>query len=403
MSPKISIPFLVVLTCAIYSIGCNDEHAPATQQTNAAESSQLAPRERIIAILDERDRLQRVEKLIAALRAIPASEVGELRDVLRTSDLGFRELERVLVVARWAQDDPVGASQWAMRGERGAAKNAAIREAVQVWASRDPEAVIQTYEVEKLGNKIPALLTAVIAGWFDSGVPGVGNYVLYLGDPDVRTRGLAELARVIVSRQGSEAAIAWVEGIKESEVFKNVPYRMVASEVAKVDPEVAVEWCARVCDLEVGKSMSQAITRSWGPRGGSEMMTWLLSRPDIQETWVAARIGFREFLMRDEEAAAAWMESTTPEQRASAILQGPIAMYANKLGWDDPLAAFGWTEHLTSGMERRNLRISLTVRWMRIDRAAAEAWLEQSDMNEEDRRKTYKILGDPKGNRDAAD
>jgi hypothetical protein len=340
---------------------------------------------RILKILNEPNRLNRVEALIKELRTIPPSEVGSISDILIDSDLKFRESERVLLISRWAEEEPYGATQWAMRNEKGTARHLAIEEAAKALASVDPEALVQTYDVEAIGDKVPALLTALVEGWALSGKSGLDDYVFAIAGAEVRSSAEKELARVRVAELGGDGAIAWAEGINRGVRFKNHLYQEVGGEVAKLEPLVAAAWCDRVCDAPVGKWMTQEIARSWGRRDGAAMMDWLLTRPDIQETWVAGRIGFREFLIIDEPGAKAWLEKTTEEQRRSNTMRGPVGMYANLTARTDPAGALGWTEFLTDEQEQATAQVVIARRWRKNDEAAAEAWLQASSLSEFDR------------------
>jgi len=362
-------------------------------EQSVSDSPDPDRRRRILTILNEPNRLNRVEALLGELRAIPASEVGGIREILRDSDLKFRETERVLLVSRWAEDDPYGATQWAMRSEKGTARHLAIEEAAKALATVDPEALVQSYDVEAVGDKVPSLLTALVEGWALSGKGGLDDYVLSMGNADVRSSAEKELARVRVAELGAAGAIEWAEGLQRGERSKNLLYREVGGEAAKLDPGIAAEWCDRVCDLPVGRWMTQEVARSWGRRDGTKMMDWLLTRPDVQETWVAARIGFREFILIDESGAKAWLGQTTDEQRRTNTMRGPISMYANQISVSDSLGALGWTEYLADEKERTTAQVVIARRWRKQDEAAAEAWLQASSLSELDRERARKPPG----------
>ena len=115
------------------------------------------------------------------------------------------------------------------------------------------------------------------------------------------------------------------------------------------------------------------------------MMDWLLTRPDIQETWVGARIGFREFVIMAEPKAWEWMENTTVEQRKGNILQGPVMMYAHTLKWKNPELGLEWTEYINDEDQRSKNKIQIVRSWRKDHPEEAIAWLEQSDLSESER------------------
>jgi hypothetical protein len=380
---------VVTLMC---SLGCSEQDASTKADGSAARETPGGPlEERIRQILNEPGRLDRVEALIAELREVPASESDSFRDMLRNSKMRFRELERVLITARWAELDPIAASDHAINGENGTARSAAMDEAVQAWARIDPEAIVQSYDVQTIAKGTPALLTALVTGWYDSDVDGLEDYVFTIADPDLRKKAIAALARVVVLREGGEAAVEWATNLrryKKNELFQEVG----ASIVTEDDPQIAVEFCREVCGTGPGTLVTQEIARAWGRRDGASMMDWLVTQPDIQDNWVAARIGYREFIIDDEEGAYEWLENnTTPEDRVNIkILDGPVQMYVNKLAYREPEKAIEWSNFIADELTQRNAKIAIVRRWRARDPEAAAAWVEQSDMNENDRTQAAK-------------
>jgi hypothetical protein len=141
----VSTSLVLTMICAS---ACSERDAQTQSDPSAArEAGSGSLKERIRQILNEPGRLNRVEALIKELRAVPESESDSFREMLRDSKMKFRELERVLITARWAELDPIAASDHAINGENGTARAAAMDEAVQAWARIDPEAIVQSYDV----------------------------------------------------------------------------------------------------------------------------------------------------------------------------------------------------------------------------------------------------------------
>jgi len=391
------LPFLS-LVVALLATGCTDdgEKRSAARAGGSPGGSAAAGISDLRAIFELPDRLERVEALVAALKAMGPEEVGGLRELLLDRDLPVRELERVLVVAAWARHDPEAATAWAIRGERGNSQQPAITDAVREWARRDPEAVIREYDISMLTPKHPALLVGLIEGWFETGDAALLDaYVQDLGDSDSRQRAVSTLARLRVSRDGPEAAIRWAESIPPAQArFKTSAYRRVGREIARVQPRLAAEWCERICDSAYGDSVAELIVGQWAKKDGASAMDWLLTRPDHMDTQVAVREAYRAFMIADMDAALAWVEATTEEQRQGNRLQGAIGMYVNKRSWEPGQAevAIDWADYLKDDAERELALISIVRRWRDRDEAAAEAWLADSPLSEEARVKAREPL-----------
>ena len=385
-----SIGLVLFLVLALLATSCADEGDRSAARTGGSTvESEAAGKDRLRMIFEMPDRLDRVEALVAALRAMSPEDVGRFRALLRDRDLPLRDLERVLVVAAWADHDPEAATAWAIRGERGGSKEAAIADAVREWARLDPEAVIREYDINLIAPNHPGILVGLIEGWFETGdVALLESYVQDLGNSDSRQRAVSALARLRVLRDGPEATIRWAESIPTTEArFKTSIYRRVALEIAQTRPRLAADWCDRVCDSPYGDSVAELIAREWAEEDGGSAMEWVLAGPDGMDTQVAVRAAYRAFLIADADAALAWIEGTTEEQRHDDRLQGAVAMYVNKRSWEPGQAdvAIEWANYLKNEAERELALISIARRWRYRDEEAAEAWLADSPLSEEAR------------------
>lgn len=393
LSTRLALALALVL--ALVMAGCaegeTDRSAVGTN-TDRATPGQT----RLRAILEMPDRLDRVEALVAALRTMSPEDVDELRDLLSDRDLPLRNLERVLAVAAWAKHDPEAATAWAIRSERGGSKEAAIADAVREWARLDPEAVIREYDINLLAPNNPGVLIGLIEGWFETGdVALLEAFVQDLGDSDSRQRAVTALARLRVSRDGPEATIRWAESISPTQAkFKTSVYRRVAREIARTQPRLAADWCDRVCDSAYGDSVSELIVREWAKEDGASAMEWVLSRPDGSDTQVAVRAAYRAFMIADMEAALAWLERTSEEQRHDDRLQGAVGMYVAKRSWEPGHSdlAIEWAGYLKNEAERELALISIARRWRDRNEEAAEAWLAKSPLSDEARVKARQPL-----------
>ena len=388
---SIGLALSLAVALVLLGTGCSDERESrsAMRTGGSTGESASADKARLMAIFENPDRLDRVEALVAELKAIGPENVGLLRELLQHRNIPLRHLERVLVIAAWAHHDPDGATAWAIRSEQGHSKEAAIADAVREWARRDPEAVIREYDISLIAPNNPGLLIGLIEGWFETGdVAALEAFVQDLGDSDSRQRAVTTLARLRVSRDGPEAAIRWAESIPPSEArFKTSAYRRVAHEIARTQPRLAADWCDRVCDSPYGDSVAELIVGEWAKEDGSAAMEWALSRPEGTDTQVAVRAAYRAFMIADMDAALAWIERTTEAQRHDERLQGAVGMYVNKRSWEPGQAdvAIEWAGYLKNEAERELALISIVRRWRDRDEAAAEAWLADSPLSEEAR------------------
>jgi hypothetical protein len=336
----------------------------------------------------EQDRLARTENLIPLLRAVRADQTHVFAEALSQMNFPNRELDRVLIITAWAKLDPVAATKWAKNNERSEiVRSAMYGDAIYYWALKDPESLLADMEMAIFimpGFEASAL-RAFIKGWFDSGQPGVEEFIRNMASQSQdQQRAIDTLAKVKVARDGAAATIKWAEEMRGSNRFKSELYPRVAAKVVVYGPQLVVEWCDRVCDSEVGKRMPHLVAAAWARESGEDAMDFIAAQPNEIEVRTGARAAYRQFLMADSDRALAWMDTTTEEQRRGPVLQGPVSMYINKRSvQQEPLVAIEWLDYLENEEESDAGLIVITRRWLRLDAVAAEAWMAESSMSEE--------------------
>ena len=339
---------------------------------------------RILEILKESDRLDRVEMLMPVLRGLTADQTNLLEGILRARRLPYRDVETILIVSAWANFDPPAAAKWAIKSERiREIQPSMTADVLRTWARRDPAAVLQAYQV--VGRSDPSMLVGLIEGWFESGQPGLESFVLAISDDDDRQTAIAQLVRIKVANDGIDGVREWAESQSGDTKYRQILYANTAASMASFAPEQAVEWCNEICEKKVGKHMREWIALRWAAYSGADAMNWLLTQPDIVQTRATTRGAYRKFLIKDREAGYAWMEAMPEDQRRSSLAQGPLGLYVNNRSWDDPEIAIDWAQYLTDESERENALKTIFNRWRKKDEAAAEAWLSQSALSEESR------------------
>jgi hypothetical protein len=98
------------------------------------------------------------------------------------------------------------------------------------------------------------------------------------------------------------------------------------------------------------------------------------------------RIAYEEFSRADREAALAWMAAQTTGE-PDPWLQPLLPAYARLLAADSPADAIEWAERIENDKSRKFVLIEVARAWRQVDEAAAEVWLLESSLSEEDREK----------------
>jgi len=362
-------------------------HYSASLRAAAGPDGNAASGDSIADVLADPEPFRRAQRLAALLPTLGPEAVPEVRKSFESSP-GFHEGPAALelLVRFWASHEPEAAALWAFSSAPPGCSIAAIEPAVERWASVDPKAAaqyIRTPGVYRASIEIAEV--ALVRGWFQSGVPGLEDYIRDLGLSLERQRALAALARETIRRDGIEAGGRWVEGLPdEDEVFKTEAFTQFAAELAKTDPTAAVAWCEVHCSGPYGASVRTQIATHWAARDGLATMRWLSTSPAGKDRDAAVETAFFAWRHNDAQGLSDWLEGMDAE-KIEPWFRPAAARYALMLSRTDPAAALEWADRVEDEQERELALITIARRWRKQDQAAAEAWLEKSTLSEEAR------------------
>lgn len=396
---RVLAPILFLFSLLAAS-GCSEDVRPSS-----TDDSDLV--QTILDIFAETDRFDRIEHLVSVLRGVSDDQASLLEEALNALDLPYREDLRILIVTEWAKHDPAAATIWVMNSEHVEfARSIMFDETTYLWARKDPASLIGNLRIVMYSSGTgwdPAMLRAMVRGWYDSGEPDLELYIYDLGRfADDRQRALSELIKVKLAREGIDPVIEWAQSLRPDRTYKKYAYGRVAGGIAKIDPARAAEWCEKICDSIYGTDVATWIASDWAVKDGAAAMDWIVGRPNSIASRVGARSAYRKFLRHAEEDAVAWMDSTTEEQRRGPVLQGPVVMYFNiRSARNHPLEAIEWSRYIQDEGELHEQLIINARRWLRMDKDAAEEWLAQSDISDEMKAYAYTKGRVPKGKKSA--
>lgn len=384
----------------VFASGCSDQTEPASSTDSSSASdagSSPAPAgddalaNRIIELYAEEDRLARTAELVEILRNVKEGQGDSLGAALDGLDTTNRELDQVLIVAGWSKIDPVGASRWVMRNARQElVRFGMLHESIYEWALRDPEGLIRDPDILLYSQKgwDATSLRALVRGWYDSGKPGLEDFVYGLPTMgEDRQRAVSQLIESKLAAEGVEPVIEWATTSMRGEFpFRQYIYSRLAGDIAKIDPERAVAWCEEVCGTKLGQEIPLWIATTWVVDGGGDAMDWITVRDaEVVANRVGARAAYRRFLLNDQDGALEWMEGTSEEARTEhEAMQGPLFMYVNEksgLGFHEQ--AIEWTKYIDGEHEREELLTRIARRWLRQDPDSAELWLADAPLSED--------------------
>jgi hypothetical protein len=360
---------------------------PAVEGPADLAASPEAPLAAILDALREPDGFARAARLAALLPSLGPAGVPAIREALEDPSIDRGAIETDLLVRAWAIHDPAGAGEWAVASAPLGYKYGVIRVAIELWARVDPEAAARLVRSmgPVRGPNIEAAETALVRGWYDSGKPGLEDFIRDLGLTDEQLRALGILARSIIRRRGTEAAMQWAEALPDTDDrFKLSAFRQLGSELAFADPKAAVAWCDRHCAGPYGDGVRQTVATQWSWYDGRAAMEWLSTAPESKERDLAVRTAFRGWRYQDPKGLAEWMAAMGPEGVPAWLLPA-LPNHAMWLSHENPLEATRWAARIEDPAQREPTLVAIVRRWREKDPAAAEAWLASSPLSEEAR------------------
>lgn len=365
--------------------------APGSASDTGAQQS-------LSEILNEREMYARVGKLAERLSTLGPEGVEEARQLLLNQDDNMGGAENVLLVRYWAMHEPVDAARWAMLRAPLGYRLAVTLPAMEVWAMNDPyEAQLQVEALSMMPNaNLIAADMGLIRGWFQSDKPGLEAYIRGLGLGQERQRALRILARQAIKTHGAEWAAKWPPALPDDdEKFKLGAHRQFAIELGKTHVEVAKAFCAAHCDdPKYGDGIMKYVAQNWARRDGAAAMAWVKSQKPGPQRDLAVEWGFTGWLQSNPSEVTEWLESMGPTD-IEPWLRPLLEMFAVRRAKEDPLRGLTWAAAIEDDTERSRTMRTIAMNWRRIDPDAADAWLADSPLSEEDR-ESVRFYGRPK-------
>jgi hypothetical protein len=377
--------FLAMLL--VMAVGCGEvttDDAGSLAEVGSASSAPSTDelRERIIQISKQPDAIPRSNALSSLLATLGDTEIAEVRELIKDRYTFLRPVDVLLLLDFWARYEPELATRWAVARADTGYRGAAVTVAAGAWARKDPLAVEAKYGT---GNEDVA--RALIAGWFDSGVPGLGAYVRQLGASREGQRSISLFLRSTIQRNGPEEAMEWARTAAGPKPERLAINRQLGSELAMVAPDQAVRWCEEVCDGPYGDSVRTAIVRRWAVSDPKAAMLWVQEATSVapRTQKQGARAAFRVWVTEDRNTALEWVRSIPESEYQTAWMEPIFAMYTAVVSWKDPHEALRIAKWIPNDEERELAYVTIVRRWRDLDEDAAEAWLEKSPLSEEAR------------------
>ena len=374
-TPRLAAVGLILL--AGLALACSD------RDSAQGRSSQGAPAD-LESILQIDEHLVRVERVAAFLQRAPYDQLPEIRHTFEHAVLDRGDLEYALFIEWWGRYAPQEALAYTVRGKLRGMHPRLRGTAVRVWARQDPQGALATGwlrdPTQHDGTLDRVSLDALVVGWWESGEPGLEEFLNGLEIISDKTRGMRTYARRRIFRDGASETLEWAtSGASPFDAEHNrLMIAGVLSLLAHEDPRLAVEWLPKLDEVGIDiRSFAMRIASSWSHHEPKEAMAWSLELTTERDRTSAVRVTAEEWHRENPAEFLAWLDEQPEEELYDAVRQAATKQYV----WDNLPDGVDWEKTLD-----RALQMSQPVKeqvlvlwalqvWHDRDPQAAKAWI----------------------------
>jgi hypothetical protein len=371
------------MALAAFALAACGPEAPESDGGRAAPPPAIGPA--IREALAEASRLDRLRRLTGVLEFLDAENVDEAVAVYDRENAMLAEAEVQAFFDAWSRFDPISAVGHAASWPNRRLGGSAVAAAVQGWALREPQEAARA--VEELLEASPQLrqelLSGLVAGWVHSGDPGVLEYVAS-GPERGRVFNSVTLVGAQTRRLGVPGVLRWADDVLDGlpdEKFRKEVFERVANQAAQRDPAAAAAWIDAHRGQGYGDLGVRSVAELWLPIDAEAALAWASKLPTEQERAAAIRSAFSQWLQRDFGRASEWLESAAAAPPPDPAIDAYVGVLARR----EPDAALRWAERMRDDDLRLASLTRVAKQWYRREPVAAEAWLQESPLDEETR------------------
>ncbi len=362
-------------------LGCTPSDSTGAADGRASSGDVSA--EAFDEVLAIEDTLTRIEQLAGLLRAAGPEDVELVTAAFDRAVLPQASLEYGMFGTWWAGIDPLSAFIYAdtvLAMDHPTTLLSVVRE----WARRDPIGAVESEALNELDSQLPAIRESLsqvfVAGWFQSGKPGIEDWIISQDDPRAIKKAFEYYAQMRVVRDGPEATLEWARTAPFEQVDRIALMSGALSVVAHENPELAADFLPNLEAEGVdSRMMMGSIAKGWSHHRPREAVEWLLTFPESASQSAAIRQAIGLWIRRDEPGFSTWLDENEEEGPSWLDVYRNQAIRAHvnqknfKVDWADVLDR---VERVKTLDLRKRLRVWALQRWNIVDSEAAHAWID---------------------------
>jgi hypothetical protein len=382
----------LLAVAAIACAGCDRAQptspGPGATSPPSASAGKDLTYEEVVALISNPDHFAVARDLGERLPTLGPGSLPALKQAFRDSaDLEFDAVSYELLMRYWALHEPEEAAMFALVSAPRAYRVAAIYATVRPWAAKDPQKAIESTSMfaRDGGDGGTATQNALVRGWFDSGKPGLEQYIRDLGQTFERQRAVVVYATEMARTHRIEELVRWADSIPDDDpAFKIDAFRGVATALVPIDLAAAQRFCDARCDGPYGKKMRDRVTTAWLQKDGAAALEWLAnSPPQDGQRDVSLRFNYLLWADQHPKAAMQWFEEKRAQNPRPDWVASMTPVYARVFGRTRPEEALVIADEITGPVDRDGVKVAILREWRQRDEASAEAWLKKSSLSDD--------------------
>lgn len=384
-----AVALSLLLCVTLASTACT----PAREPESAARPPGVTVIEHWQKLAKIEDSLERTAAMAAFVTTLGPEDVAEVEALATGMFWRHRSIDHLILMNTWFRFDPEAAMEVAALS-RGSTAMAARADGVREWASRDPQAVAGQVSLQE-----SAVQRALVRGWYESGQPGLSDFILEDAASKSGQNLMASYAEELGFYEGADGIEEWMDSVRAQPgvpplVVKHV-HRKGIVEMAVYDAERAIAYCDRHCEQPYADAARIRLASRLGILGHApRALEWIEASTDAnaEDRGRAGAAAFGYLLRADEQAAFAWADEKFAQYAGEPWIE-PIVSYAiTARNRSDPSGSLAWVDNLPEGKVKREVLIGIGRHWLRIDPEAADEWLDSSPLDEAGRAEARRPL-----------
>jgi hypothetical protein len=341
-------------------------------------------------LVEIEDQLERTAAMAQFVTTLGSEDSDALRELLnlRKGFRGLRSVDFLILMNAWSRFDPERAMAVAMSLPTPVGV-AARADGFLEWASKDPMAAVAA------ANENDAEIRwSIVRGWYESGLPGLSDFVLSKGTGQVGQQFMGIYAEALSHDKGAEGVAEWIDSVRAKRVLEPTivvhVHRKGMVAMARADAEAAIAYCDIHCDERYADSARSRLADrlAWLGRG-ERAIAWVEASEDANpaERILAGRAAYVIWFKKDRNAALVWADEAREKYAEEAWFQEIGRFVLSMRTRFDPESALEWITMLPPGPDQEEAMIVIGRYWREHDENAAEAWLESSPLSDDARAK----------------